>query len=76
MTEFRNSLIKRYQKLNRPETTFIMACRIFPEDGLHDIILLKAIEGYEEEAKKEVRNAPLMVCRVDKNGKVYWTERK
>ena len=76
MTEFRILLIKRYKKLGRPDTTFIMACTLFPEDNLHDIILLKAIEGYEAEAKEEAMNAPLMVCKVDKNGKTYWTERK
>ena len=76
MTEFRISLIKRYKKLGRPDTTFIMACMLFPEDNLHDTILLKAIEGYEVKAKEEAINAPLMVCKVDKNGKTYWTERK
>ena len=76
MTEFRISLIKRYQKLNRPDTTFIMACRLFPETVLNNMILAKAIEGYEAEAKEEAMNAPLMVCKVDKNGKTYWVERK
>lgn len=76
MTEFRISLIKRYKKLGRPDTTFIMACMLFPEDSLHDTILLKAIEGYEAKTKEEAMNAPLMVCKVDKSGKTYWVERK
>lgn len=76
MTEFRISLIKRYQKLDRTDDTFIMACRLFPETILNNIILTKAIEGYEAEAREEAMTAPLMVCKVDKNGKTYWTERK
>jgi hypothetical protein len=76
MTKFRDALINRYQKLGRPDTTFIMACRLFPETALNDKILMKALEGYEAEAKEEVKEAPLMVCKVDKNGKTYWTERK
>lgn len=76
MTEFRISLIKRYQKLGRPDTTFIMACRLFPETALNDKILMKALEGYEAEAKEEAINAPLMVCKIDENGKTYWVERK
>ena len=76
MKDFRLSLIKRYKKLGRPDTTFIMACMLFPEDSLHDTILLKAIKGYEAEAKEEAMTAPLMVCKIDKNGKTYWTERK
>ena len=76
MKDFRLSLIKRYKKLGRPDTTFIMACMLFPEDSLHDTILLKAIEGYEAKNKEEAMNAPLMVCKIDENGKTYWTERK
>lgn len=76
MTEFRISLIKRYQKLNRPDTFFIMACRLFPETVLNNIILEEAIKGYEAEAKEEAMTAPLMVCKIDKNGKTYWTERR
>ena len=76
MTEFRISLIKRYQKLGRTDGTFIMACRLFPETILNNLILEEAIKGYEAEAKEEAMNAPLMVCKVDKNGKTYWVERK
>jgi hypothetical protein len=76
MTEFRISLIKRYQKLGRTDDTFIMACRLFPETILNNLILEEAIKGYEAEAKEEAMNAPLMVCKVDKNGKTYWVERK
>lgn len=76
MTEFRISLIKRYKKLGRPDTTFIMACRLFPETILNNLILEEAIKGYEAKAKEEAREAPLMVCKVDKNGKTYWVERK
>lgn len=76
MKDFRLSLIKRYKKLGRPDTTFIMACMLFPEDSLHDTILLKAIEGYEAKTKEEVKEAPLMVCRLNEDGKIYWTERK
>ena len=77
MTEFRISLIKRYQKLGRTDDTFIMACRLFPETILNNLILEETIKGYEAEAKEEeAMNAPLMVCKIDKNGKTYWTERK
>jgi hypothetical protein len=53
-----------------------MACRLFPETILNNLILEEAIKGYEAEAKEEAMNAPLMVCKVDKNGKTYWVERK
>lgn len=76
MTEFRISLIKRYQKLGRLDTYFIMACILFPETVLNNMILTKAIEGFEAETKEEAMNAPLMVCKVDENGETYWTERK
>lgn len=81
MTKFRISLIKRYQKLGRTDDTFIMACRLFPETILNNLILEDTIKGFEaaakeEEEKEEAINAPLMVCKVDKNGKTYWTERK
>lgn len=76
MTDFRLSLIKRYQKLGRTDTTFIMACRLFPETALNDKILMKALEGYEAEKEEEAMNAPLMFCRIDENGRTYWVERK
>jgi hypothetical protein len=77
MTEFRLSLIKRYQKLDRTDDAFIMACRLFPETILNNLILEEAIKGYEAEAKEEeATNAPLMVCRLNEDGKTYWTERK
>ncbi len=77
MTEFRISLIKRYQKLGRTDDTFIMACRLFPETILNNLILEQTIKGLEEATKEEEAiNASLMVCKIDKNGKTYWTERK
>lgn len=76
MTKFRDALINRYQKLGRPDTTFIMACRLFPETALNDKILMKALEGYEAEKEEEAMNAPLMSCRIDENGRTYWVERK
>lgn len=76
MTDFRTTLVKRYKALDRPEASFLMACETFPNDALHDTILLKAIEAYERESKEEARPAPLMVCRVDENGDTYWVERK
>ena len=77
MTEFRISLIKRYQKLGKTDDTFIMACRLFPETILNNLILEQTIEALEEATKEEEAiNAPLMVCKIDENGKIYWTERK
>ena len=76
MNKYRTALVKRYKALGRPEVSFIMACETFPNDPLHDTILLKAVEAYERESKEEARPTPLLVCRIDENGDTYWVERK